>query len=99
MKGKGISLKVTPDYYFHPLHRHLDISLAITADSLPLHIASSLTQTGNLTYTYVILVYVYIAYIYTFTYMYIYTFIYIYIYIYSMNIYIIYNIYEYYLHC
>ena len=35
-KGKGISL--TPHYHLYPLHRHLDISLAITADSSPLHI-------------------------------------------------------------
>ena len=37
-----------PHYHFHPLHRHLDISRAITAESLPLHIASSRTRTGNL---------------------------------------------------
>ena len=41
-KGKGFSL--TPHYHFHPLHRHLDISRAITVGSLPLHIASSQTQ-------------------------------------------------------
>ena len=45
-KGKGISL--TPHYHFHPFHRHLDISRAITAESSPLHIGSSRTQTGNL---------------------------------------------------
>ena len=45
-KGEGISL--TPHYHFHPLHRHLDISRVITAESSPLHIASSRTQTGNL---------------------------------------------------
>ena len=45
-KGKGISL--TPHYHFHPLHRYLDISPAITAESSPLHIGSSLTRTGNL---------------------------------------------------
>ena len=45
-KGKGISL--TPYYHFHPLHRHLDISRAITAESSPLHIGSSRTRTGNL---------------------------------------------------
>ena len=44
-KGKGIS--ITPHYHFHPLHRHLDISRAITAESSPLHIASSRTQTEN----------------------------------------------------
>ena len=45
-EGEGISL--TPHYHFHPLHRHLDISRAITAESSPLHIASSRIQTGNL---------------------------------------------------
>ena len=45
-KGKGISL--THQYHFHPLHRHLDISRAITAESSPLHIASSRTRTENL---------------------------------------------------
>ena len=33
-EGEGISL--TPHYHFHPLHRHLDISRAITAESSPL---------------------------------------------------------------
>ena len=32
--GRGIYL--TPLYHFHPLHRHLDISQAITAESSPL---------------------------------------------------------------
>ena len=45
-KGEGISL--TPHYHLHPLHRHLDISRAITAESSPLHIVSSRTRTGNL---------------------------------------------------
>ena len=45
-KEEGISL--TPQYRFHPLHRHLDISQTITAGSSPLHIASSRTRTGNL---------------------------------------------------
>ena len=36
-KGEGISL--TPHYHFHPLHRRLDISRAIAAESSPLHIA------------------------------------------------------------
>ena len=44
--GGGISW--TPHYHFHPLHNHLDISRAITADSSPLHIASNRTRTGNL---------------------------------------------------
>ena len=45
-KGKGISL--TPHYHFHPLRRHVDISREITADSSPLHIASSWTRTKHL---------------------------------------------------
>ena len=43
---EGISL--FPHYHLHPLHRHLYISRAITAESSPLHIASSRIQTGNL---------------------------------------------------
>ena len=43
----GISL--TPHYHFHPLHRHLDISQAITAGRSPLRIgSSSWTRTRNL---------------------------------------------------
>ena len=38
-KGEPISL--IPLYHFHPLHRHLSIDRAITAESSPLHIASS----------------------------------------------------------
>ena len=45
-KGKGISL--TPYYDFCQLHRHLDISQAITAESSSLPIGSSQTQTRNL---------------------------------------------------
>ena len=45
-RGEGISL--THHYHFHPLHRHLDISQAITAESPALHIGSSRTRTGNL---------------------------------------------------
>ena len=45
-KGKGISL--TPHYHFHPLHKHLDISRAITAESSPPYIAGSPTRNGNL---------------------------------------------------
>ena len=48
LQGKGEGISVTPHYHFHPLHRHLDISRAITAESSPLHIASSRTRTGNL---------------------------------------------------
>ena len=35
-------------YHFHPLHRHLDTSQAITTESSPLRIASRQTRTGNL---------------------------------------------------
>ena len=37
--GRG---RLTPLYHFNSLHRHLDISRAITAESSPLHIASKL---------------------------------------------------------
>ena len=36
---EGISL--TPHYYLHLLHRHLDISRVVTTESSPLHIGSS----------------------------------------------------------
>ena len=45
-KGEAISL--TPLYHFQPLHRHLDINWAITAERLPLNIASSRTRTDDL---------------------------------------------------
>ena len=45
-KREGISL--TPYYHFYPLHRHLDVSGAVTAGRSPLHIASRRTRTGNL---------------------------------------------------
>ena len=48
LQGKGEGISLTPHYHFHPLHRQLDISQAIAAESSPLHIASSRTQTGNL---------------------------------------------------
>ena len=47
LQGKGEGIPLTPHYHFDPLHTHLDISRAITAESSPLHIASSWTQTGN----------------------------------------------------
>ena len=47
-QGKGQGISATPHYYFHPLYKHLDINRAITAESSPLHIASSRTRTGNL---------------------------------------------------
>ena len=48
LQGKGEGISLTPHYHFHSLHRHLDISWAITAESSPLHIASSRARTGNL---------------------------------------------------
>ena len=42
-QGKGKGIYLTPLYHFHPLHRHLDISRAITAESSLLHIAGSRT--------------------------------------------------------
>ena len=47
-QGKGEAISSTPLYHFHPLHRHLDISQAITAVSSPLRIVSRRTYTGNL---------------------------------------------------
>ena len=43
LQGKGEGISLTPHYHFHPLHRHLDISRAIAAESSPLYIASSRT--------------------------------------------------------
>ena len=50
LQGKG-GISLTPHYHFHHfhlLHRHLDISRAITAESSPLHISSSWTRTRKL---------------------------------------------------
>ena len=33
LQGKGESIPLTPHYHFYPLHRHLDISRVITAES------------------------------------------------------------------
>ena len=48
LQGKREGIPLTPHYHFYPLHRHLNISRAITAESSPLHIDSSWTRTGNL---------------------------------------------------
>ena len=48
LQGKGEDISLTPHYHFHPLHRRLDISRAITVESSPLHIAGSQARTGNL---------------------------------------------------
>ena len=47
-RGNGEGISITPHHHFHPLHRHLDNSRVITAESPPLHIATSRTRTGNL---------------------------------------------------
>ena len=47
LQGKGEGISITPYYHFHLLHRHWDISLAIAAESSPLHIASSRTRSRN----------------------------------------------------
>ena len=46
-QGKGEAISLSPLYHVRSLHRHLDISRAITAGSSPLHIACSQTRTGN----------------------------------------------------
>ena len=46
VQGRGVGIK--SHYHFHLLHRRLHISRTITAESSPLHIASSRTRTGSL---------------------------------------------------
>ena len=46
VKGEAISL--TSLYHLHSIHRHLDISWVITAESSPRHIVSSQAPTGIL---------------------------------------------------
>ena len=41
LQGKGYGIYLIPYYHFYPLHRRLDISWAITAESWPLQIAST----------------------------------------------------------
>ena len=45
--GEGGGHFFNSSLHFHQLHRHLDISRAITAGSLPLHIGSIRTRIGN----------------------------------------------------
>ena len=45
---RGSGGYLSPLCHFHPLHRHLDISQGIAAESSPLGIASSRTRTRNL---------------------------------------------------
>ena len=42
LHGKGEGIFLTPHYHFHSLHRHLDITRAITAERSLLHIAAGL---------------------------------------------------------
>ena len=46
-QGKGEVISLSPLYYFHPLHRHLEIGRVIAAESSTRHIASSHTQSGT----------------------------------------------------
>ena len=48
LQEKRESISFNYHFHFHPLHRHLDIIQAITAESSPLHIASSRARTRNL---------------------------------------------------
>ena len=49
VKGEAISL--CPFYHFYPLHRRLDISWVVTAESSLLHIGGSRNRKLNLWYT------------------------------------------------
>ena len=46
LQGKKEGISLTPHQHFHPLHRHLDISRTIAAESSTLHIGSSRTRAG-----------------------------------------------------
>ena len=46
LQEKRESISFNYHFHFHPLHRHLDIIQAITAESSPLHIASSQARTS-----------------------------------------------------
>ena len=48
LQGRWEGISLTSHCHFHPLHGHLDIGWAITAERSSLHIASSRTRTGNL---------------------------------------------------
>ena len=50
-QGKREGIYLTPLYHFHLLHRHLGISRTVTAETSPLHIASSWTRTWNLRFS------------------------------------------------
>ena len=47
-QGKEKTISLISLYHFHPSHRHLDISRAITAESSPLHIGNSRIRSGHL---------------------------------------------------
>ena len=48
LEGKEEGISLAPHYHFYLLYRHLDISQTITAESLPLHIASIRIEPGIL---------------------------------------------------
>ena len=57
-KMEGVSL--TPHYHLHLLHRNLDISWAITAESSPLYIPTQKWYKTDIVFMYLISAYVYI---------------------------------------
>ena len=50
-QGKGEGIYLIPLCHFHPPHRHLDISRAITVESSPLYTACGRTRTGNILFS------------------------------------------------
>ena len=50
LKRMSRDISLTPHYHFRLLHRHLDVSLAITAESSPLNIGSIWSQTGTFSF-------------------------------------------------
>ena len=48
--GEGEAISLNPLYHFQPLHRHFDISPAITVESPPLHMASIDSKPGTFSF-------------------------------------------------
>ena len=46
-QGTGKAISAVAFHHFHALRRHPDISREVTAESSPLHVASSRTRTGT----------------------------------------------------
>ena len=49
LQGKGGGISLTPHYHFHPLHRYLDVSRAITAESSDLSREPLVSERKSLT--------------------------------------------------